>query len=77
MDAMPQKHPFLGFEVIYNAVIKPIPRAVFPGKPEGLSVSIEEIVGAEGWTVAVTYVGESYMAAGWFGVFGIYSFWVH
>jgi hypothetical protein len=74
MDAMPQKHPFLGFEVIYNAVIKPIPRAFFPGKPEGLSVSIEEIVGAEGWTVAVTYVGESYMAAGWFGVFGISLF---
>lgn len=74
MDAMPQNHPFLGFEVIYNALIKPIPRALFPGKPEGLSVSIEEIVGAEGWTVAVTYVGESYMAAGWFGVIGISLF---
>jgi hypothetical protein len=51
-------------------LIKPIPRAFWPGKPEVLSVSIEESVGAgEGYTVAATYLGESYMMAGKSGVF--------
>lgn len=67
-DALPEKHDFLGFEVIYWALIRPIPRVLFPGKPEGLSVSIEEIAGAEGWTVAATYLGEAYMTAGMVGV---------
>ncbi|MDX2212465.1 MAG: O-antigen polymerase [Oculatellaceae cyanobacterium bins.114] len=71
IDAFPDKHPFLGFEIISWALIKPVPRAFWPGKPEGLSVSIEELTGAKGWTVATTYLGESYMMAGWLGVIGM------
>ena len=73
-DAMPARHPFLGMEVLTWALVKPVPRVFCPGKPEGLSVSIEEIVGAVGWTVAVTYLGESYMMAGWLGVIGVSLF---
>jgi hypothetical protein len=69
--AMPDRHPFLGMEILTWSLVRPIPRVLLPGKPEGLSVSIEEIVGAEGWTVAVTYLGESYMMAGWSGVLGV------
>lgn len=67
-DAMPQNHDFLGLEVLNWALVRPIPRALWPSKPVGLSVSIEEIAGAEGWTVAATYLGECYMMAGMFGV---------
>lgn len=67
-EAMPQDYPFLGAEVLTWALVRPIPRVLWPGKPEGLSVSIEEIAGADGWTVAATYLGESYMMAGMFGV---------
>ncbi|MBE9179527.1 hypothetical protein IQ268_13235 [Oculatella sp. LEGE 06141] len=74
VDAMPARHPFLGMEIITWSLVRPIPRVFLPGKPEGLSVSIEEIVGAEGWTVAVTYLGESYMMAGWLGVIGMSLF---
>jgi hypothetical protein len=74
IDAMPVKHPFLGMEVITWSLVKPIPRVLLPGKPIGLSISIEEIVGAVGWTVAVTYLGESYMMAGWPGVIGVSLF---
>lgn len=70
-DAIPAQHDFLGAEVLTWALIKPIPRALWPGKPEGLSVSIEGIMGAEGWTVAATYLGESYMMAGTAGVAAI------
>ncbi len=74
VDAMPANHPFLGMEIITWSLVRPIPRVLLPGKPEGLSVSIEDIVGAAGWTVAVTYLGESYMMAGWFGVIGVSLF---
>lgn len=70
VEAMPANHPFLGMEIITWSIVRPIPRVFYPSKPEGLSVSIEDIVGAEGWTVAVTYLGEAYMMAGWFGVIG-------
>lgn len=74
IDAFPARHPYLGMEIVTWSLVKPIPRVLFPGKPEGLSVSIEEIVGAEGWTVAATYLGESYMMAGWTGVIGVSLF---
>lgn len=68
VDAFPIKHDFLGLELLYVFATKPIPRVLWPDKPEGLSISIEEVVGADGWTVASTYVGETYMMGGIFAV---------
>lgn len=73
-EAMPQNHEFIGLEILTWSLVKPVPRALWPAKPEGLSVSIEEIAGAEGWTVAATYLGESYMMAGMFGVASVSMF---
>jgi oligosaccharide repeat unit polymerase len=64
----PDRHDFLGLEIPYHALIHPIPRAIWPGKPEGLSVSIEEALGARQTTLAVTFVGEAYMSGGYLGV---------
>lgn len=64
VDAFPKKHDFLGLEVLFVFATKPIPRVLWPGKPENLSVSIEQILDAKGWTVAATYIGESYMIGG-------------
>jgi hypothetical protein len=73
-EALPARHPFLGLEVLTWAIVKPVPRAMWPGKPVGLSVSIEELVGAKGWSVAATYLGESYMMGGMFGVIAMSLF---
>lgn len=71
VDVMPATHPFLGSEILVWSLVKPIPRVFLPGKPEGLSVSMEEIAGADaGYTVAATYIGEAYMMAGVWGVIG-------
>jgi oligosaccharide repeat unit polymerase len=64
VDTMPAHHAYLGWEVPYLAVIRPVPRAVWPGKPKGLSLTMEDAVGAEGWTVAASFVGEAYMSHG-------------
>jgi len=75
VEAFPDQYDFLGLEIPFNALIRPIPRVLWPGKPEGLSVTMESVVGAAAQTsVSSTFVGESYMAAGFAGVlfFGLF-----
>lgn len=59
---------YLGFEIPYLALVRPIPRALWPGKPTGMSVSIENIFNVKGVTIAATFVGEAYMSGGLFAV---------
>jgi hypothetical protein len=73
-DTFPEQHDFLGMEVLTWAIVKPIPRVLWSGKPEGLSVSIEEILGAQGFTVASTYLGECFMMGGYGAVIGMSLF---
>lgn len=68
VEVFPQRTPYLGWEVPYLALIRPIPRAMWPGKPEGLSSSIENAMGVEGLTIATSFAGEAYMAGGWWAV---------
>jgi len=64
-DVFPNLYEFLGLEIPFNALIHPIPRFLWPGKPEGLSVSIESAVHAgSGMTVSATFIGEAYMSGG-------------
>jgi len=62
----PREHDYLGWEVPYLALIRPIPRAIWPDKPTGMSATLEAASGAdeEGWTVAASFVGEAYIAGG-------------
>ena len=71
VDTFPRRHDYLGFEVPFLAMVRPVPRALWPGKPEGLSYPIEDVVGADGWTVAATFIGEAYMSGGALAVFAI------
>jgi hypothetical protein len=65
-ELFPNVYQFLGFEIPFQGLVHPIPRALWPGKPEGLSVSVEEILGADpgAVTFASTFVGESYISGG-------------
>jgi len=80
-EAFPEPYGYLGWEVPYWALVRPVPRALWPGKPTGLSTGIEEALGAEGLTLSTTFVGESYMAGGVIGivltamVLGLLSSW--
>jgi oligosaccharide repeat unit polymerase len=69
IEIFPGSGDFLGFEVPINALIRPVPRLLWPGKPEGLSTSIEAALGGgPGMTISCTFVGEAYMAGGFPGV---------
>jgi oligosaccharide repeat unit polymerase len=67
-DAFPAVYDFLGLEIPFNALVRPIPRALWPEKPEGLSVPIESVVGVGQSTVSSTFIGEAYMMGGMLGV---------
>ena len=64
VEVFPHKKPYLGFEIPYHALIRPIPRALWKGKPEGLTSSIEDALGVEGMTISASFVGEAYMSGG-------------
>ena len=60
---------YLGFEIPYLAIIRPIPRAIWPGKPAGLSVNLEQsLFQLKGLTISCTFVGEGYMSGGMIAV---------
>jgi oligosaccharide repeat unit polymerase len=69
-NVFPDAVGYLGLEIPYQAIIKPIPRALWPGKPEGLSTSIEAALNVNdgATTLSCTFVGEAYMAFGLLGV---------
>ena len=69
VDYFPRHHAYTGFEIPYLALIHPIPRVLWPGKPEGMSITVEDIFGADGWTVATSVVGEEYIMHGYIAVF--------
>jgi hypothetical protein len=58
-DVFPSRFDYLGREVALLAILHPVPRALWPSKPEGLSVSMEYALGLRGLTVSSTFVGES------------------
>jgi hypothetical protein len=72
-DKFPNVYEYSGLEIPMTALIRPIPRVLWPEKPTGLSVPIETALGvqAEGLTVSCTYVGEAYMAGGLLAVLTI------
>src|SRR5262249_46599912 len=68
-SVFPDSYEFLGFEIPFNALIRPVPRVLWPSKPEGLSVSIESALSTgPNTTVSCTFVGEAYMAGGFIAV---------
>jgi oligosaccharide repeat unit polymerase len=68
-QVFPNVADFLGMEIPLNAIIRPIPRFFWPGKPEGLSISIESALGVTGeMTLSCTFIGEAYIAGGLFAV---------
>ncbi len=64
----PRERDYLGMTVPAWLLARPVPRVLWPGKPDGTQISIEGALGEEGLTLSSTFVGEAYMSAGLFGV---------
>ena len=68
-EVFPSRRDYLGLEIPYLALIRPIPRALWKGKPEGMSTTIEQAMGMEGLTISASFAGEAYMSGGNLAVF--------
>ncbi|MEO8791746.1 MAG: hypothetical protein ABI464_05395, partial [Chthoniobacteraceae bacterium] len=42
---------YLGWEIPYFSLVRPIPRAIWPGKPKGISIAIEDVFNVRGITI--------------------------
>jgi oligosaccharide repeat unit polymerase len=62
------EHDYVGMAVPLWIVARPVPRVLWPGKPDGLEVSADTYLEVEGVSLTSTFVGESFMAAGFIGV---------
>jgi hypothetical protein len=70
-NVFPEYADYLGWEFVLFAVGRPIPRALWPSKPEKLSVAAEDALGMRGLTLSSTFVGEGYMMGGYAAVLGV------
>lgn len=71
MPVLPEIHDHIGWNMPFVALTKPVPRALWPGKPVGFKVGLEEAAGIEQMTIAVTWVGEAFLAGGALWTLGI------
>jgi hypothetical protein len=69
VEYFPRHHDYLGFEIPYLALIRPIPRAIWKTKPIGMSFTVEEVFNTSDLTIATSFVGEAYMIGGMIAVF--------
>lgn len=79
IDYCSRNNHFYGIEPILNAVCMPIPRVVFPDKPEGeyMKDIQNRVVGSSDAGAAILIVSEAYMMFGIFGVilYGLFVGW--
>ena len=68
VNIFPNHANYIGWKAPLWIIARPIPRVLWPGKPDGSAVSVEGVLGLEGLTIAATFIGESYMAGGLIGV---------
>jgi hypothetical protein len=66
VGVFPDPYPFPGTDIVIQIFTKWVPRALWAGKPVGWTTTVEEALATGGgYTLAVTYVGEAYLIAGY------------
>jgi hypothetical protein len=69
VDLFPEFHPYANLEPIIYAVVRPVPRVFWPGKPISAGYDMADLVGATGVSLTQSIVGELYACHGLFAVF--------
>lgn len=63
VDIIPDRHPYVYHRYIWWVLVRPIPRAIWPGKPESGGFNLTEQVGAQA-SLSSSIVGELYLSFG-------------
>lgn len=66
---IPTYYPYVYHKQIIFALIRPIPRALWHGKPIDPGFDLPTALGVEGVSLSYSVIGDWYICAGWLGVF--------
>ena len=66
---IPRYYPHVYEKQIIFTLIRPIPRALWPGKPVDPGFDLPTALGVEGVSLSYSVIGDWYICAGWLGVF--------
>lgn len=64
LEIFPEAHPFVGWNMVIYALIRPIPRVLWPDKPVDPGFSIADELGVPNTSYSITAIGEGYVTAG-------------
>lgn len=64
----PEKIEYIHFQAIYHALMLPIPRAIWSGKPTGPGFDLPALLGFKGVSFSTSIVGELWVSFGWLAV---------
>lgn len=68
IEIIPDQHDYTYEKTILWILVRPVPRALWPGKPTSPGFELHEAVGIPRTTLSCSAVGELYMSWGWLAV---------
>jgi oligosaccharide repeat unit polymerase len=75
MEFVPDKVDYVYEKQVVFALIRPIPRVFWPGKPVDPGFDLPALLGLQGVSLSNSIIGEWYISYGWFSL--IFGGWLH
>ncbi|MEM7145831.1 MAG: O-antigen polymerase [Verrucomicrobiota bacterium] len=66
-DIVPEEHPYVHHQFVFYTLVRPIPRFLWPGKPEDGGFDLATYLHADA-TLSSSIIGELYISFGWITV---------
>lgn len=68
LDIIPRFHPHVGLDWVIWVIARPVPRALWPGKPLKPGFDLADYLDSQADSLTATSISEWYMAFGWLGL---------
>ena len=75
IQIVPAEVPFVEHRQIWFTIVRPVPRAFWPGKPVDAGFDLPAILGKKGVSLSTSIIGEWYLTFGWLAV--LIGAWLH
>lgn len=75
IEIVPARRNFVGSQQVVFALVRPVPRVLWPGKPVSPGFDLPTEVGMKGLSLSTSIIGEWYLSWGWLAV--IFGGWFH
>ena len=68
IDIVPSQHSYVYEKFVFWALVRPIPRVFWPGKPTDPGFSLADTLGAGNVSYTMTVIGNFYISFGWLAI---------